>query len=56
MAKKEKRRQIESGCPDGFHYMHPFMVKNFSQWKWHDHPLPGVLWELAESGDASGTV
>ena len=56
MAKKEMRRPIESGCPDGFQYMHPVMVKNFSQWKWHDHPRPGVLRHVAESGDAIWTV
>jgi len=56
MAKKEMRRPIESGCPDGFQYMHPVMVKNFGQWQWHDHPRPGVLRHVAESGDAIWTV
>ena len=29
---KEMRKPIESGCPDGFQYMHPSMVKNFGSW------------------------
>ena len=24
-----KRTPIESGCPDGFQYMHPLMRKNY---------------------------
>ena len=56
MAKKEMRRPIESGCPDGFQYMHPVMVKNFGQWKWHDHPRPGVLRHVSENGDSIWTV
>ena len=30
MAKKEMRRPIESGCPDGFQYMHPAMVRTLA--------------------------
>ena len=26
---KVHRRPIESGCPDGFQYMHPLMRKNY---------------------------
>ncbi|SVC79544.1 uncharacterized protein METZ01_LOCUS332398, partial [marine metagenome] len=33
MAKKEMRQPIESGCPDGFQYMHPVMLRNFGQWQ-----------------------
>ena len=40
---KKQRSPIETGAPDGFQYMHPTMRKNFGQWKWHDHPKPGVL-------------
>ncbi|MDP6141759.1 MAG: hypothetical protein QF866_11295, partial [Arenicellales bacterium] len=53
---KEMRQPIESGCPDGFPYMHPLMIKNFGQWRWHDHPRPGVLRHVAQSGDALWTV
>ena len=56
MAKREMRKAIETGCPDGFQYMHPLMVKNFGQWKTHDHPRPGVLRHIAKSGDAIWTV
>ena len=40
--KKEMRSPIETGCPDGFQYMHPTMRKNFGQWKYHEH-LQSVL-------------
>ena len=49
-AKKEMRTPIETGCPDGFQYMHPTMRKNFGQWKYHEHPRPGVLVHVAHSG------
>ena len=52
----ERRMPIESGCPDGFQYMHPVMLKNFGQWEWHDHPRPGVLRHTAKSGDEIWTV
>ena len=50
-AKKEMRTPIETGCPDGFQYMHPTMRKNFGQWKYHEHPRPGVLVHVAHSGE-----
>ena len=56
MAKKEMRQPIETGCPDGFQYMHPVMLKNFGQWKYHDHPRPGVLRHVAHQGDTIWTV
>ena len=42
MSMADMREPIESGCPDGFQYMHPAMRKNFGQWKYHDDPQPGV--------------
>ena len=45
------RTPIESGCPDGFQYMHPLMIKNYGNWKYHDRPRPGVLHHVAYSGD-----
>ena len=36
MALEDMRSPIESGCPDGFQYMHPTMRKNFGQWKYHE--------------------
>ncbi len=50
------RSPIETGCPDGFQYMHPTMRKNFGQWKYHEHPKPGVLLHVAYSGDKIWTV
>ena len=36
MAEKPKlRTPVETGCPDGFQYMHPVMRKNFGQWSYH---------------------
>ena len=55
-AKKEMRTPIETGCPDGFQYMHPTMRKNFGQWKYHEHPRPGVLVHVAHSGEEIWTV
>ncbi len=54
--KKKMRTPIESGCPDGVQYMHPLMVKNFGNWKYHDRPRPGVLHHVAYSGDEIWTV
>ena len=54
--KKKMRTPIESGCPDGMQYMHPLMIKNFGNWKYHDRPRPGVLHHVAHSGDEIWTV
>ncbi len=56
MALEDMRSPIESGCPDGFQYMHPTMRKNFGQWKYHEHPKPGVLLHVAHTGDEIWTV
>ena len=56
VTKKKMRQPIESGCPDGMQYMHPLMVKNFGNWKYHDRPRPGVLHHVAHSGDEIWTV
>ena len=56
MALEEMRPPIESGCPDGFQYMHPVMRKNYGMWKFHEHPRPGVLRHVAHSGDEIWTV
>jgi len=50
------RSPIESGCPDGFQYIHPVMRKNYGAWKFHDHPQPGVLRHVGYSGDEIWTV
>ncbi|RMD70592.1 MAG: dissimilatory-type sulfite reductase subunit beta, partial [Gammaproteobacteria bacterium] len=56
MSQTQMRTPIESGCPDGMQYMHPVMVKNFGMWKYHEHPRPGVLRHVSESGDEIWTV
>src|SRR6056297_2643329 len=53
---QQHRTPIESGCPDGFQYMHPVMRKNYGQWKYHEHTRPGVLMHAAHSGDQVWTV
>ena len=37
------RTPIESGVPDNKQYLHPLMLKNYGNWKYHDRPRPGVL-------------
>ena len=56
MSMADMREPIESGCPDGFQYMHPTMRRNFGQWKYHDDPQPGVLRHVAFSGEEVYTV
>lgn len=55
-AKATPRQPIESGCPDGFQYMHPVMIKNYANWDYHFRPRPGVLCHVAKSGDKIYTV
>jgi sulfite reductase beta subunit len=50
------RRAIESGVPDNKQFLHPLMLKNYGQWKYHDRPRPGVLHHVAHSGDELWTV
>ena len=50
------RPPIESGCPDGFQYMHPVMRKNYGNWDYHEHPRPGVLLQVAKGGEQIWTV
>ena len=37
------RTPIESGVPDNKQYVHPLMLKNYGNWRYHDRPRPGVL-------------
>ena len=43
------RTPIESGCPDNKQYMHPTLLKNYGNWKYHDRPRPGVLHHVEHS-------
>ncbi len=57
MPEKEKPRMpIESGCPDGWQYMHPTLRKNYGMWDYHDRPRPGVLHHVSKTGDEVWTV
>ena len=56
MAMADMREPIESGCPDGFQYMHPTMRKNFGLWSYHEDPQPGVLKHVSKTGDTVYTV
>ncbi len=56
MAAPEMREPIESGCPDGFQYMHPTMRRNFGLWDYHEDPQPGVMVHVAKNGDKIWTV
>ena len=51
-----QRTPTESGCPDGFQYMHPLMRKNYGNWAYHEDPRPGVLKHTAHGGEAIYTV
>lgn len=50
------RTPIESGVPDNKQYMHPLMLKNYGNWKYHDRPRPGVLHHVSHTGDEIWTV
>ena len=56
MAAPKMREPIESGCPDGFQYMHPTMRRNFGLWAYHEDVVPGVMVHIAKSGDKVWTV
>ena len=44
------RRATESGVPDNKQYMHPTLLENYGNWKYHDRPRPGVLHHVSHSG------
>ena len=50
------RTPIESGVPDNKQYLHPTLLKNYGNWKWHDRPRPGVLHHVSHSGEEVWTV
>jgi len=50
MSAPEMREPIESGCPDGFQYMHPTMRRNFGLWAYHEDIVPGVMVHVAKNG------
>ena len=52
----QMRTPIESGVPDNKQFLHPLMLKNYGNWRYHDRPRPGVLHHVAHSGDEIWTV
>jgi len=50
------RPPIESGCPDGFQYMHPMMRKHYGNWAYHEDPQPGVLLHVTRTGEKLWTI
>ena len=54
--KAKHRSPIESGCPDGFQYMHPTMRRNYGNWAYHEDPRPGVLKHISHGGEMIWTV
>jgi dissimilatory sulfite reductase beta subunit len=50
------RQPIESGCPDGFQYMHPVMRKNFGSGNTMMIRVPACCGTLPTAGDKIWTV
>ena len=50
------RKPKETGIPDGKQYMHPTLVKNYNNWKYHTRPRAGVLHHVSHSGEEVWTV
>ena len=55
-APAQMRRPKETGVPENTKYLHPTLLKNHGNWKYHDRPRPGVLHHVAHSGDEIWTV
>ncbi|MDD2929708.1 MAG: dissimilatory-type sulfite reductase subunit beta, partial [Sideroxydans sp.] len=51
-----KRKPKETGVPDNTQYLHPTLLKNYGNWRYHDRPRPGVLHHVAHSGDEVWSV
>jgi sulfite reductase beta subunit len=56
MSQPQMRKPIECGVPDNKQYLHPTLLKNYGNWKYHDRPRPGVLHHVSHSGDEVWTV
>ena len=56
MSTERTWKTIESGPFNYKEGLHPVVVKNYGQWKYHEQPQPGVLKHVAESGDVLWTV
>ena len=49
-------RITDQGAKDYKEFLHPVMLKNYGQWKYHEIIKPGVLVHVADSGDKIYTV
>jgi sulfite reductase beta subunit len=54
--KRQPKKPIPHGVPDPRQFMHPVLLKNMGNWRYHDRPRPGVLHHVAKSGDEVWTV
>jgi len=53
---QQMRKPKETGVPDNKQYMHPTLLANYGNWKYHDRPRPGVLHHVSHSGGEVWTV
>jgi sulfite reductase beta subunit len=51
-----EERITDQGAKDYKEFLHPVMIKNYGQWKYHEIVKSGVLVHVAESGDKIYTV
>ena len=56
MAQQQMRKPKETGVPDNKPMMHPVLLANYGNWKYHDFPRPGVIRHVAHSGAQVWTV
>ncbi|MCX7945397.1 MAG: dissimilatory-type sulfite reductase subunit beta [Hydrogenophilus sp.] len=54
--KRTPKKPVPHGVPDPKQFMHPVLLRNIGNWKYHDRPRPGVLHHVAKSGDEVWTV
>src|SRR5512134_2678903 len=52
----QMRKPKETGVPDNKKYLHPLLLKNYGNWRYHDRPRPGVLHHVSHSGDEVWSV
>lgn len=46
----------DNGAPDYTKNLHPVMAKNYGKWDYHERIRPGVILNVAESGDTLYTI
>ncbi|MDP2133996.1 MAG: dissimilatory-type sulfite reductase subunit beta, partial [Sulfuritalea sp.] len=56
MNQPQLRKAVECGVPDNKPHLHPTLLKNYGNWKYHDRPRPGVLHHVSHTGDEIWTV